>query len=234
MLNGSLPQAHALKPLENGHLRLHPDACVASEIVLSTIVINQTPAPRKEFTTATERIHANARTLAVLFNHTEVTEAVVILAMLLDEDGIKELEKRHVHAEATYATCLKALFKLRRAQPGKAGEVESDEVVKQVLASARARADEREADINLVAVTDLAGAILDPRRRDRDQGLATVLPPSRGARGRLFSSALVVAAWTAFAGALAGAVWFGLERGLLDWAHFGWASVVARLSLLVA
>jgi hypothetical protein len=213
------------KPTANGRLNGRLDAVAEGGLRFSAFVVEQTPFARRQFTDGAERIGKRARDLAALFNRSQVSEAMIVLAILLDAEGPKELGKYGIVAQETYAACLRTLGALEPAREPTVGEA----ALERVLALAKGRAGRREKGIDLVAVEDLVQAILQlPRtaatpRNDPVQAMKQVAASKSLRKGGLRA----VAGWLSLAVAIGAATTFVGIAGFLLWkGAFEWTSLM--------
>ena len=219
----SLPRPTRLLPRENGHLGMPARMPDQRDIRVSAIIIRELGSTRRELTTAVQRIKRNAQQLATSFNEPEVTEGLLVLAILLDPDGFKEVDERKIAVQRAHGVCIATLNRFREAtEANPNGPPPLSDRVERVFELAREQAHTREADISLVSVKDLVNAIqIVSKGTSGNNVLAAFQPrPKTWARSvRTIAGAILVCGF-----GLASAIGLLFREALLAW---NWTTLVS-------
>ena len=204
----TVPETIELQPLKNGHYGIEEHAPDLNDFVFSAITVGV----KSQLTRAVQRIKDRAEQSAAFFNAGPVSVRMVILSILNDPDGGREVLKRKIPLERAYADCMATLQTYRTPGPRHANDQPAlSEPVKRVFELARKSASAREDGIDIVAVGDLVHAILALPDDMRAKEVPLGFQPVASSKWRV--AAVVLACCTVIA-ALAGML---VNRGLVAW-----------------
>jgi hypothetical protein len=199
-----------------------PKAFDLRDVRMSAIIIKEFATKRREHTRPARRVLDKAQRLSATFNQANVTEEMFLLALVLDPEGRRQADKRGIDMAKPFR---KLLLATPYATPNAdlTPNLPLSEGVTRIMEYAKARATDREEDLDLISVGDLLEAALvlpvAPRAGTPIELLQSQMKLAQAARARGSSaaSAAAVLTVTAFVAAAVGAAAFLAGKGGLGW-----------------